>query len=121
MKKVEKKKNYNFIIIGVIVVIVIIVCLFFLLGGKGKNNDESKKDEEDKQIVLTEKDIVDAYGMTANDAIEVVKAIYNSDNFEFSAKVNENSKYTVTVKNTITDAIYKYEVDPITESFYEIK
>ena len=125
MKKGKKKSNNNKVIIIAAVVVIVIICIIFLLmngGNKKENND--KKDNtvvEDKGHKIEEKDIVDAYGMSKEDAINLVKKLFNSDNFEFSAEVNEDAKYVVTAKNTISDTSYKYLVDPINQSFYEIR
>ena len=84
-----------------------------------KNNEEEQPKTIDK-IGASEQALIDAYGMSKNDAIEIVKEIYNSDNFEFSADINKDSKYVVTVKNTITNKSDKYIVDPTSsdKSFY---
>ena len=48
--------------------------------------------------------------------------INNSDNYEFSVEINKDSKYIVSVKNTLTESITKFLVDPtsLNGSFYEI-
>jgi hypothetical protein len=58
--------------------------------------------------------------MSKQDAINLVKSIFNSDTFEFEAEINKEAKYVVTVKNTITDGTYKYLVDPVSKSFSEM-
>jgi ABC-type Na+ efflux pump permease subunit len=129
MKKEGKKsKSYTKeIIIGVVLLLVIILCVIFLISNNGgsKKNNENKTNDVDKALKdqehkLVEKDIVDAYGMSSDDAIERVKTIFNSDNFEFKADINEDAKYVVTVKNTISSTTYKYLVDPVSGSFTEM-
>ncbi len=134
-RKIEKKegknnmKNINFkdkkveLIIGIVVVVVIVFLGLFLIFKKSDDskNNEKNNPTEDKGETFTEKNIVDAYGMTSEDAIKLVKSLFNSDNFVFSTSVSDDAKYIVTVKNTISNTEYKYEVDPVTESFYEIK
>ena len=135
VRKVVKKegskdmKNINFkdkkveLIIGIVVVVVIIFLGLFLIFKKSDDSKNNGKDNgtEEQGITFTEKNIVDAYGMSSEDAIKLVKDMFHSDNFTFSANVTEDAKYIVTVKNTISNTEYKYEVDPVTESFYELK
>ncbi len=122
---VEKKKNNNYIIFIAFGVVILLILGFILIKGcskSDKNNDNNSNDEVVKKIGAKEDEIIKSYGMSKNDAIEIVKEIYNSDNFEFSADINEDSKYIVSVKNTITDSIDKYLVDPTSseKSFYLI-
>lgn len=123
MKNILKKKKE--IIIGFIFLVVIILCIVFIVT-KGDSKEKKNEDKkEDKVVVdpghkIEEKDIVDAYGMSKDDAIKLVKKLFNSDNFEFSAEINSDSKYIVTVKNAISDTEYKYLVDPISKSYYEM-
>lgn len=117
--KVSIKKEY---IIAIVLIIAVIICLVFLFSKKSEDsNKDNEPKTEEKGKVFTEKDIEDAYGMSSSDAIEIVKKLYNSDNFKFDASVSGDAKYIVTVTNTITNYVYKFEVDPINESFYEIK
>ena len=125
MNTKKKKNNNNFIIIIAVVVLVLLIGGFLLINGCSKSDKESNNtnnDEVVEKIGAKEADIIKAYGMSKNDAIEVVKAIYNTDNFEFSADINEDSKYIVSVTNTITNSIDKYLVDPTSseKSFYLI-
>lgn len=122
MKDFGKKRME--IIIGAIIVLAIIICVICFLGkGKDKNNNENNANTnppvEDK--VFTEQDIIDAYGMSKEDAINLVKSLFNSDNFDFDAEVSKTAKYIVTVTNTINDSTYTYEVDPISKSYYEVE
>lgn len=121
-KETKKVKKNNIELIIIVVVIVLVVFLgTFLIFKKGDDAKvEEKKPHEDKGTPIVENDIVEAYGMKADDAVELVKSIYNSDNFSYSAAVSKDAKYIVTVTNTITNVVYKYEVDPISKSFYEI-
>ncbi len=119
--KKTQKVNSTMLIAGAVVVVLIIVLVVFLLTGNGKSDKESKKDEnENNGPTVTDKDIETAYGMSKQDAIDIVKPHFNSDNFSFAAELNANNKYTVTVTNTLTDSVYKYEVDPLNKTYYEI-
>ena len=128
MSKVKKKKKEfkmkKELVIAVVFILVLILGVVFLLSKKGDTSEEGKENTpktEEKGEVFTEKDLEESYGMSSSRAIEIVKELYNSDNFEFVATVNNNAKYLVTVTNSITGAKTVYEVDPVTESFYEIK
>jgi len=123
MKNILKKKKE--LIIGLIFLVVIILCIVFIVSN-GNSKENKKEDKKDDKVVvdpghkIEEKDIVDAYGMSKDDAIKIVKKLFNSDNFDFSAEINSDSKYVVTVKNTVSDTEYKYLVDPISKSYYEM-
>ena len=118
-----KKNNNNYLIYAVIGVIVLLLVGFLIMKGCSKTSDKKNEEEQPKnveKIGASEQAIIDAYGMSKNDAIEIVKEIYNTDNFEFSADINEDSKYVVYVKNTISNSTDKYIVDPTSseKSFY---
>ena len=135
MKKSDKEKvkesndqGKKYIIIGVVAVLVIVVVGFLLVKGCSndkKNNGNDVNDDSETEIAKkgsSEEDIVAAYGMSKQDAINLVKKLYNSDNYEYSVDINEDSKYIVSVKNIITNSVDKYFVDPTSsgESFYII-
>ncbi len=122
MEKTNSKNNTTMIIIIAVVAILMVVGGLLLLGKNkdSKNETEDNKNKGEEKINFTEEDIIASYGMNKNDAINLVKELFNSDNFEFDALVNERAKYTVNVTNTISGVIYQYEVDPITKSFYEL-
>ena len=119
MKKENKKGNgiIQYIIIGVITVVILVLGFLLLKGCSNENDNKTSK-----KIPASEEQIKNAYDMSKEDAINIVKALYNSDVYEFEAKINEDSKYVVTVKNTITESVTKFLVDPTSTngSFYEI-
>lgn len=116
-----KKIDNKVLIIGAAVIVIVIILVGFLLFG-GSKNDKKEKDNGNvmEEPEVSENDLKDAYGMSKEDAINLVKNNFNGDNFEFSAEINENNMYTVTIKNTLTGTIYKYEVDPIEKSYYDL-
>ena len=126
MEKMDKKNDNTFDIkhiIMIVTVLIVIIALVFLIKGCSSEDSNSSNNEGNtiKKIGASEEDIVKSYGTSKQDAINVVKSIYNSDNFEFSAEINEDSKYIVSVKNTITNKVEKYLVDPTSNnSFYLI-
>ena len=117
MKKGKKKNNFLLIISISVITVVILALGLILIKGCSK-----EKDEKIKKVGAKEEDIISAYNMSKEDAINRVKTIYNGDMYEFSAEINEDSKYIVSVKNIITEGITKYLVDPtsLNGSFYEI-
>ena len=126
MKKEFKKnivKNKNKIIIGFVclVILLVVVLLIFNNVNDDKNN-EANSNNNDNVVLddVTEKDIIDAYNFTMDDAKELVKQEFNSDNFEFTVTISTDAKYIVEVKNIINNNVYKYEVDPATKTYVEI-
>ena len=120
-EKNVKNNNINIIIIAVGVVILLLVGFIVIKGcSKSSKNNEETQEEKIKMVGASEEDLISSYGMSKNDAIEIVKTIYNSDNYEFSADINEDSKYIISVKNLITEKVDKYLVDPTStnKSFY---
>lgn len=118
-------KNKKELIIGVVLLLAVILCIVFIVTNNkdGKENDNSVGDANraPQDVVFTEEDLKKAYGMNKEDAINLVKPLFNSDNFEYTAVVTKEAKYLVTVKNTISKTEYKFEVDPVTKSYYEIE
>ncbi|MBO5376316.1 MAG: hypothetical protein J6A52_05630 [Bacilli bacterium] len=117
-------KHKKEIAFGAILLVAVIVCIVFLLLNNGDNsnneNGNTVDNTEVENVVITEEEIVNTYGLTKEDAINLVKQNINSDNFEYSVEINNKARYVVTVKNTLTNTEYKYEVDPMTKEYYEI-
>ena len=126
-KKKSKRKNIlkgNEKLFGIIVAVVLVLCLVVVIVTRGsKKNDDVKPssgDIVDDKIDFTDKDLKDIYGMSGEDAIEIVKRDFKSDTFEFSYEVDKNSQYIVIAKNKITGTVYKYSVDPSSGSYYTV-
>lgn len=141
-KKDDKKSNSDGkikkeLIIGIVIGIVLLFALVLVLvfsGDKENNNNEKKDNNEQTENnedtgnnneevdygVSDESTIIRLYGMSKEDALNLVKSNFNSDNFEFSVEISPSVTYIVTVKNTVTNSLYKYEVDPLTKDWYEI-
>ena len=126
MKGLKKRKKE--LAIGLVFLVVIILLVVFLLvnNGSKKENDKKKDDNPQNDVVdkghkVEEKDIVESYGVSKEDAIKMVKTLFNSDTFEFSATITSDGKYEVTVTNTLSNTTYKYLVDPVSKSYYEVK
>ena len=139
-RQMTNEQKTKIIITLVAVLIVLATFVVFLVfganGGKNNTNDnagnknnaenieqntENEKfaDPKDAENV-TEKDIIDVYNFSKEDAKKMVMANFNSDNFEFYVNVSTEGKYIVTARNTISEKIYKYEVDTSKRTFVEI-
>lgn len=139
-RQITNEQKAKIIIILVTVLVALAILIVFLVfganGGKNNTNDnagnknnaenieqntenEKFSDPKDAENV-TEKDIIDVYNFSKEDAKKMVMANFNSDNFEFYVNVSTEGKYIVTVRNTISEKIYKYEVDPAKRTFVEI-
>lgn len=132
MKKVhiDLSKHKKEVIIGCIFLIAIISCIVFLFVNNDNNGDNGENNEENSvnnvigdvdSTNVTEKDIIDVYDFSKEDAKELVSSAFNSDNFEYTVIVGDDGKYIVKVKNTINDNTYKFEVDPATKKYVEIQ
>ena len=103
----DKNKLIFYGVLSFIGVVIIIFGLFLL-------KTEKKEKTRDKNI---EQIIKDNYEFCEEDAINKIKKIFHSDNYEFSAKVNSDGLYEVTVNNTVTNSKYIYYVDPATKTY----
>jgi len=125
--KEEKKQKFSItkkrkqIIFCIVIALLIIIAgiIIALLSNDGKNND--KKEENEKTVVSNEETVENEYNFSKEDAINSVKSIFNSDNYEFSATTREDNMYIVTVKNTENKNEYIYIVDPNDGSFTMIE
>ena len=117
-KKANKK--INLIILIAAIVLIISGIMIALFSGNG-NKEKDKGQNEEKNIVSNEETVEEEYGFTKQDAIEVIKKIYNSDSYEIKAEVREDNMYIVTVSNPDTNSEYKYVVNPNDGSFSELK
>lgn len=134
----EQKTKIIIILITVLVALAILVA-FLMLGAKGDKNNTNNNTDNKNNIEnieqntenekfnnpkdaenITEADIIGVYNFSKEDAKKMVMANFNSDNFEFYVNVSTEGKYIVTVRNTISEKIYKYEVDPAKRTFVEI-
>ena len=134
----EQKTKIIIILITVLVALAILVA-FLMLGAKGDKNNTNNNTDNKNNIEnieqntenekfnnpkdaenITEADIIGVYNFSKEDAKKMVMANFNSDNFEFYVNVSTEGKYIVAVRNTISEKIYKYEVDPAKRTFVEI-
>ncbi len=113
------KNNKKGVLIGVAVIIILLVVGIIILLNVDKKPDDEKKPGNDK-VISDEETIEEEYGFSKEDAIEVIKKIYLSDNYEFSAEAREDNMWIVTVKNIETGSETKYVVDPNNGTHQEI-
>lgn len=106
----RKKKILIFGGIGVLVLIVVLI-LFLVF-----NQKEDKK-RGNIPSGPTEELVEQNYSFTKEDAINLIKPLFHSDNYSFEAKLNDNSEYVVTITNTLTSTKYIYYVDPATKTY----
>lgn len=104
------KENIRLVIAIVIAIILIItgVILINVNEEDVSSGDDPVVEEQQSREELIE----EATGMTGEDAIEIVKENFGSDNYEFTAEVTEDGLYKVTVTNTVEDSRFIYYVDP---------
>ncbi len=108
-------KNNLRVIIALLIAVILIVTGVILLNNDKPNNDNDNPVIDKK---VTEDDIVVATGMTKEEAIEIVKVNFGSDNYEFSATATNDGLYKVTVTNVVDDSKIIYYVDPSNGSSY---
>jgi len=112
--KKNKKLSLGILIGAITIVILVIIGVF--IASREESNDENNIGKGNKPqgevIISNEETIEDEYSFTKEDAINVIKELYNSDNYIFTAKAREDNMYVVTVTNPDTNTADVYEVDP---------
>lgn len=110
MKKNKKKSTVALVIAILIALVIIILGVVLLL----KNNNKST-DKQDN--IPSEETIKKNYEFTKEDAINLIKPLFHSDNYTFEAELNNDSLYVVTITNSLTSTKYIYYVDPATKTY----
>lgn len=110
--KNDSKKRKILIFGGIAVGLLIIVLILFLFFNK-----KAEKKPGNNQIGPTEELVEQNYSFTKEDAIDLIKPLFHSDNYSFEAKLNNDSLYVVTITNTLTSTKYIYYVDPATRTY----
>jgi hypothetical protein len=119
MKNKKNSDNNNLIILIALVVLVIVGVVLLIIKGVGNKKDNKENSEPGEVENFKENQIVDAYNVSKEEAIGLVRNIFNGDVYDFSCEI-KGADYIVTVKNRLTGEVYEYKVDPINKSFYEI-
>ena len=117
-------KDKKVLITGCVVILLVVILLicFVFNGGKKEEKNEANTNVNN-ETKITGKDIENAYDFSGEDAIKLVKEKFNStDTFDFSYEISAESKYIVIAKSKIEGDTteYKFEVDPVTKSYYAI-
>ena len=105
----DKTKVIFYIILTIIGIIVIGLGLFLL---KGEKKKETPKDNRSAEEVIQ-----DNYNFSENDAVNLIKKIFHSDNYKFEAKANDDGLYEVIVTNTTSNSKFIYYVEPATKTY----
>ncbi len=117
----KKNKMYLWLAVIIVSIIVIIVGVVMAMNNgkdKAKDGDKNKdKPEQKEEYVLNEDKIEEQYGFTKEEAIAIIKNIFNGDGYEFTAKIRIDNMYVVTVTNKDIDSKYVYIVNPNDGSF----
>lgn len=108
-------KNNLRVIIAVGIAIILIVTGVLLLNNDSNNKNNGDVVDNEK---LKEEDVISVTGVSSDDAIELVKKNFGSDNYEFSAELTADGLYKVTVTNVVDDSKIIYYVDPTTNTAY---
>ena len=119
MENKKNKDNNSLIILIVLVVLVIIGVVLLIIKGIGNKNNNKENNEPGEVENFKENQIIDAYDVSKEEAMGLVRNIFVGDVYDFSCEIY-GANYIVTVKNTLTEEIYQFKVDPISKSFYEI-
>ena len=99
------KKNLRLIIPVGIALILIITGIILLIIKKEKPIEPNQNINKEEQITVVT-------GISGEDAIDLVRKNFYSDNYTFTVEVTSDSLYKVTANNTITNTKTIYYVDP---------
>ena len=104
------KENIRLVVAVIIAMILIITGVILLNVDKEEANGKTPNQPVEEKV--REEQLVDSTGMTKEDAIEIVKENFGSDNYEFEAEATNDGLYKVIVTNTVDDSKIIYYVDP---------
>lgn len=106
------KENLRLVVAVCVALVLIAVGVVLLL----TNNDvESNLEEEQKQ---REEELTEVTGMSANDAIEIVKKNFYGDNYEFFVEITSDSLYKIKAVSKTSSSEIIYFVDPVNGKAY---
>ena len=104
---IEKVKNDKKVLIIVIVAFVLIIAgaiLVFSNDGGTSTNGTNTPSTDNKAL-------------TKEEATNIIKEIFNGDNYKFNCEKIEGGNYKVTVTNTLNGKNYYYFVDATTKTY----
>lgn len=119
---IKNKKLVLTILSGTVACIIIVILVISLVKDNDKKNGNSNNtngNKDNENAIYSDDDTVkDEYGFSKEDAINVIKKIYNnSENYNFTAKARKDNMYEVTVTSHETKKADVYVVDPNDGSF----
>ena len=108
-KIIEKIKKDNKLLVLILLALVLIAAGILLVV---TNNDSSNNGTNEINGIKEEEVI------SKEEALNIIKPLFNGDNYEFSVEQIIGESYKVTVTNNLTGNIYYYFVDAKTKSYY---
>lgn len=101
------KENIR-LVVAIVIAIILILTGVILINTKDDNESTTPTVEEKTK----EEQLVNATGMTGEDAIKIVKDNFGSDNYTFEAEATNDGLYKVVVTNIVDNKEIIYFVDP---------
>ena len=132
----KNKRTLFWVIVGVVAVALIAVIITFKILNnnrekvnttneipKQQEKKKKKKDEQTNEVdivsnedEISESEIVAIYGMSKQDAENMIKKYFTDDGYEFSTRITAAGFYRVTVKDTVNNDVLTFRIDPASKS-----
>ena len=111
------KKKLSIILISLFVFISLIAIVYLLVFFEKKNTIKEKvqiidHDRTDHVGIPNEETVLKEYGLSKEQAIQIIKKRYNAEGYKFSAKVNYESNYIIKVTHPDLDEVTYWEIEP---------
>ena len=108
------KENMRLVIAVLIATVLIITGVVLITINKSEDTPNTPQEEQES----VEESLNNATGFSKEDAINIVKENFQSDNYEFTATATNDGLYKVVVKNIVTESEIIYYVDPTNGNAY---
>jgi hypothetical protein len=111
------KKKLSIILIGLLVIIAAIAVIYLLVFFKKKNIVKEKVkivdyDRSDHVGAPNEETVLKEYGLSKEQAIQIIKSKYNANGYKFTAKVNYESHYIIKVTHPDLEEVTYWDIEP---------
>jgi hypothetical protein len=111
------KKKLSIILICLLVIIAAIAVIYLLVFFKKKNIVKEKVkivdyDRSDHVGAPNEETVLKEYGLSKEQAIQIIKSKYNSNGYKFTAKVNYESHYIIKVTHPDLEEVTYWDIEP---------
>lgn len=111
------KKKLSIILIGLLVIIASIAVIYLLVFFKKKNIVKEKVkivdyDRSDHVGAPNEETVLKEYGLSKEQAIQIIKSKYNANGYKFTAKVNYESHYIIKVTHPDLEEVTYWDIEP---------